>query len=72
MLRLAKELPRKVPSAQMILQVHDELVFECDTDDVEQVAALARKIMEGAFKLDAPLAVDARAGKNWEEMKAVG
>ncbi len=71
MLRLAKELPRKVPSAQMILQVHDELVFECDAGDVEKVAALAKKIMEGAFKLDAPLAVDVRAGKNWEEMKAV-
>lgn len=72
MLRLAKELPKKIPSARMLLQVHDELVFECDMDDAEQVAALARKIMEGAFKLDAPLAVDARAGKNWEEMKAVG
>lgn len=71
MLRLAKELPRKVPSAQMILQVHDELVFECDADEVEKVAALAKKIMEAAFKLDAPLAVDARAGKNWEEMKPV-
>ncbi|MBI3243654.1 MAG: DNA polymerase I [Chloroflexi bacterium] len=71
MLRLAKELPKKIPSARMLLQVHDELVFECDTDEVEQVAALARKIMEGAFKLDAPLAVDVRAGKNWEEMKAV-
>jgi len=72
MLRLAKELPKKIPGARMLLQVHDELVFECDTDDVEQVAALARKIMEGAFKLDAPLAVDVRAGKNWEEMKAIG
>jgi len=71
MIRLARDLPRKVPSAQMLLQVHDELVFECDTDDVEKLAALAREIMEGAFKLDAPLAVEVRVGRNWDEMKAV-
>jgi len=69
MLRLSKELPKKVPSAKMILQVHDELVFECDADDVEKTAVLVKEIMEGAFKLDAPLAVDVRAGKNWDEMK---
>jgi DNA polymerase-1 len=55
----------------MILQVHDELVFECDADDVEKTAALVKEIMEGAFKLDAVLAVDVRAGKNWDEMKKV-
>ncbi len=71
MLEIQRQLPRKVPSAKMLLQVHDELVFECDADDVEKLAALVKKIMEGAFKLDAHLAVDARSGKNWEEMKAV-
>ena len=71
MLEIARELPRKVLSAQMLLQVHDELVFECDSDDVEKLAPLVKKIMEGAFKLDAPLAVEVRSGKNWEEMKAV-
>jgi len=71
MLKLAKELPRQIPGAQMLLQVHDELVFECEAGDVEKVAKLARTIMEGAFKLDVPLAVDVRAGKNWDEMKAV-
>ena len=71
MITLARELPRQIPGAQMLLQVHDELVFECDTDDAEKVAALAKKIMEGAFKLDAPLGVDVRVGKNWDEMKSV-
>ena len=71
MLRLSQELPKKIPSAKMILQVHDELVFECDADDVEKTAALVKEIMEGAFKLDAVLAVDVRAGKNWDEMKKV-
>ncbi|MBM4424255.1 MAG: DNA polymerase I [Chloroflexi bacterium] len=69
MLKIARELPRQIPSAQMLLQVHDELVFECDADDVEKLAALVKKIMEGAVALDAPLAVDVRSGKNWDEMK---
>ncbi|MBI3763923.1 MAG: DNA polymerase I [Chloroflexi bacterium] len=71
MLRLAAELPRKFPTARMILQVHDELVFECDTADAEGVAKLAKKIMEGAYKLDVPVVAEARVGKNWEEMKTI-
>jgi DNA polymerase-1 len=71
MLEIARQLPRKVPSAKMLLQVRDELVFECDADDVDKLGALVKKIMEGAFKLDAHLAVEVRSGKNWEEMKAV-
>jgi DNA polymerase-1 len=70
MLEIQQQLPRKVPSAKMLLQVHDELVFECDADEVEKLAALVKKIMEGAFKLDAHLAVEVRSGKNWEEMKS--
>lgn len=71
MIRLARELGQSLPTAKMIMQVHDELVFECDTDDAEQVARLARKIMEGAAQLDAPLAVDVRVGKNWDDMKDI-
>lgn len=70
MLEIHKQLPRKVPSAEMLLQVHDELVFECDADDVEKLAAFVKKTMEGAFKLNAHLAVEVRSGKNWEEMKS--
>jgi DNA polymerase I len=70
MIRLAGELPRRFPGAQMLLQVHDELVFECATADARGVADLARTVMEGAYKLNAPLAAEARVGKNWEEMKA--
>ncbi len=71
MLQLARELPRQIASAQMLLQVHDELLFECDTNDVEKLAALARQIMENALQLDIPLVVDVRAGKNWDELKGV-
>jgi len=71
MLEVAKQLPRKFPTAHMLLQVHDELVFECDPNDVEALGAFVRKTMENAFKLDVKLGVEVKSGKNWEEMKAL-
>ncbi|WP_407491660.1 DNA polymerase I [Pseudooceanicola sp. MF1-13] len=60
----------KLP-AKMLLQVHDELVFEVDKDAVEDVTNAARKVMEAAanpaVKLDVPLVVDAGQGDNWAE-----
>jgi DNA polymerase-1 len=57
--------------AQMLMQVHDELVFEARDAEVEATIALARKVMveapEPAVRLSAPLAVDARAAANWDE-----
>jgi DNA polymerase-1 len=57
--------------AQMLMQVHDELVFEAPDDQVEATIALAKKIMveapEPAVKLGVPLAVEARAAGNWDE-----
>jgi hypothetical protein len=52
----------------MLLQVHDELVFETDADELETIAALATDVMEGALPLDVPLTVDLKVGSNWEEM----
>jgi DNA polymerase-1 len=71
MLQLPEALKRAKLSAQMLLQVHDELVLECPTDEVEATARAARKVMENAFKLDIPLGVEVRSGKNWEEMRMV-
>ena len=57
--------------AKMLLQVHDELIFEVDESAVEDVTAAARKVMESAaapaVKIDVPLVVDAGHGKNWAE-----
>ncbi|MEQ9694449.1 DNA polymerase I [Shimia sp. SDUM112013] len=57
--------------AKMLLQVHDELIFEVDQDAVEDTVAVAREVMEGAtapvLKLDVPLVVDAGHGPNWAE-----
>jgi DNA polymerase-1 len=71
MLRLPEALAKKTLTARMLLQVHDELVFECPTDEVAATARVVREVMEAAFKLDIPLGVEVRSGKNWEEMKPV-
>jgi DNA polymerase-1 len=55
----------------MLLQVHDELVFECAAADAKGLAGLARQVIEGAYRLDAPLVADARVGRNWDEMTPV-
>ncbi len=52
----------------MLLQVHDELVFETDESELPELAALVTEIMEGALPLDVPLEVDLKVGSNWEQM----
>jgi DNA polymerase-1 len=58
-------------AAQMLLQVHDELVFEAPKAEAEATIAVARRIMEQAplpaVALSVPLKVDARAAHNWDE-----
>ena len=58
--------------ARMILQVHDELVFELPPEELGVLLPLAKDAMEGAMKLRAPLVVDARIGPNWGAVEAVG
>jgi DNA polymerase I len=55
------------PGARMIMQVHDELVFEVDKDAVDEVRDKVVALMEEAADLDVALKVDAGAGKNWDE-----
>jgi len=71
MLQLPGALAQAGLSAKMLLQVHDELVLECPTDEVKAVAQVACSVMESAFQLEIPLGVEVRSGKNWEEMKVV-
>ena len=51
----------------MILQVHDELVFEVKAKEVEDIKELVKYEMENAIKMDVPLKVDIGIGKNWLE-----
>jgi DNA polymerase-1 len=66
--RLWRELKARGLLSRMILQVHDELVLEVPEAELSQVAPLVVATMEGAYRLDAPLKVDAKVGHNWLEM----
>ncbi len=55
------------PRARIIMQVHDELVFEVHKDDVEQATETIRQLMEEAMTLDVPLKVDVGVGENWDQ-----
>ncbi|KIG12054.1 DNA polymerase I [Enhygromyxa salina] len=57
------------PWARMLLTVHDELIFECETAQVEALVQLVKPAMEGAATLDVPLLVEGGAGPTWESAK---
>lgn len=57
------------PKSKLLLQVHDELVVEVPTDDVEKVSAYLKKTMEGVIALKVPIVVEVGEGKNWGETK---
>jgi DNA polymerase-1 len=71
MVTLHHELPRRGLHSRMILQVHDELVFETPIDELQETAALVVATMEGAADLLAPLRANAQAGANWRDMEPV-
>ena len=69
MIRVADALRSRALRSAMLLQVHDELVFEAPTDEIEALTALVRTEMEGAAQLAVPLVVDIGVGPNWLETK---
>lgn len=71
MVRLHEAFAKKKLGTRMILQVHDELVFEAPKGEVDQVIPLIRKTMCEAYTLDAPLDVEVKVGANWLDMKVV-
>lgn len=58
---------QETPQIKMIMQVHDELVFEVQADLVDAASAKIRELMEGSMKLDVPLRVDIGVGDNWDQ-----
>jgi len=70
MIRIDKQLTEQGFNAKMLLQVHDELVFEAPPDELPRLADLVRKEMENAAELSVPLVVDVGTGPNWVETKA--
>ncbi|MBA7643533.1 DNA polymerase I [subsurface metagenome] len=65
---LHREMEKRGLRSKMILQVHDELVFEVPPEEVELMKQLVAEIMPQALKLSVPLKIDIKLGKNWAEM----
>jgi len=69
MVNIHRRIKREGLKSRMLLQVHDELVFETPIDVVEEEAVIIKEEMTGAMKLIVPLKVEAGWGKNWQEGK---
>jgi DNA polymerase I len=69
MIDIARVLAERDDDTRMLLQVHDELLFEAPEDHVEEIRDLVTERMEGAFRLDVPLKVESGVGTNWYECK---
>lgn len=69
MIEVDKALKEKNLKSQMILQVHDELIFDVFEDELEEVVSLVKEKMENCIKMDVPLIVEGNYAKNWCELK---
>jgi DNA polymerase-1 len=69
MVSVHRRLKRENRPGRMLLQVHDELVFETPIEAAESEAAMVREEMTAAMKLKVPLKVEVGWAKNWQEVK---
>ncbi|MBA7604054.1 DNA polymerase I [subsurface metagenome] len=69
MINLYREMEKQRLKSKMLLQVHDELVFEVPKGELKTIRALASEVMSTALKLSVPLKVDTKMGSNWGEME---
>ena len=67
MIQIAEELRRGKFRTRMVLQVHDELIFEVPEEELE-IGTTIREIMQNVVRLDVPLTVDLKQGKTWEQL----
>ena len=67
MINIQKAFISKKIKSKMLLQIHDELVFDVFKPELNQVMEIVRYQMENVFKLDVPLSVDINYGVNWLE-----
>jgi DNA polymerase-1 len=67
MVRLPAALQAAGLSARLLLTVHDELLFEAPEGEAPELAALAKRVMEGAVSLSVPLVVETGTGRSWGE-----
>ena len=69
MVNIDKELVERSLKTKLIMQIHDELVFDVTSDELDKVKAIVKKHMEGAIKLIVPVKVNLKAGESWGRMK---
>jgi len=68
MINLHREMERRHLKSKMLLQIHDELLFEVPEAEVEEMKSLVAELMPHAFELCVPVKIDIKLGKNWGEM----
>jgi len=68
MINLHREMERRNLKSKMLLQIHDELLFEVPEAEVEEMKSLVNELMPEAVKLRVPVKIDIKLGKNWAEM----
>lgn len=69
MIKVYERLKIEKVNAKLILQIHDELIVECEESEKETVKKILKNSMENVYKLDLPLKVDVCEGRNWYESK---
>ena len=69
MIKVYERLKEEKVNAKLILQIHDELIIECDEKEKDIVKNILKESMENVYKLDLPLKVDVCEGRNWYESK---
>jgi DNA polymerase-1 len=67
MINIHRRLKKEDLKTKMLLQVHDELVFEVPEDEIEIIPPIIKEEMEGVYELDVSLKVDINMGRNWDE-----
>lgn len=67
--RVYKALKSELPEAKLVMQVHDELIVECDSKDASKASELLKREMEAAMDMIVPLEADVHVGNNWLEAK---
>ena len=71
MLRIYNEFKEKKLKAHLIIQIHDELIFDVPADELKEVAEIVKKNMQEAIRLKVPVKVNLKAGKNWGQTKEI-
>jgi DNA polymerase-1 len=71
MIRIHNRLRKEISPARMLLQIHDELLFETPPDAIPALGALVQEEMSSVMRLAVPLKVDVKAGPNWAECEAL-